>query len=75
VTAGLELLADPRSGSQLAAPGLREGDRLISIDGTEIGQYLDVQECCGGTRVGTNASLRFERWSGDTVDIVVFRVS
>ncbi len=72
--AGLELLMDPRSGSQLAAAGLREGDRLLSVDGTDVGRNSDVQAALRRHEVGEPATFRFERRGGDRLELIVRRV-
>jgi DNA-binding CsgD family transcriptional regulator len=64
----------PRSTSAAAAAGFQEGDRLESIDGTDITSYPQVQTTIKGHEMG--ASLRFTvRRRGKEHRIVVQRLA
>ncbi len=70
---GLTLLSPPRPGSQLAEAGLEEGDRILSVDGEEVGWNVDAQTALCRHEVGQEARLTVERRSGERTDVRVRR--
>lgn len=71
---GLTLLLPPRPGSQLAGAGLEEGDRVLAVDGEEVGSNTEMQAALRRHEVGHEARLEVERRSGERTDVIVRRV-
>ena len=74
VTEGLVLLGPPRPGSQLAEAGLREGDRVLAVDGDPVGRNADAQAALRRHEVGDEVRLDVERRDGERIEVVVRRV-
>jgi hypothetical protein len=74
-TAGLTLLSPPRPGSQLAEAGLEEGDRILAVDGEEVGENQDMQDGLRRHAVGEEARLEVERRTGERIELIVRRVA
>jgi PDZ domain len=72
---GLVLQSPPRPGSQLAGAGLRKGDRIVAVDGDEVGENADVQAALRRREVGQEARLGVERTTGERIEITVRRVA
>jgi hypothetical protein len=72
---GLLLQSPPRPGSQLAEAGLRQGDRVLAVDGDEVGENADVQAALRRREVGQEARLGVERPTGERIEITVRRVA
>jgi PDZ domain len=72
---GLLLQVPPRPGSQLAEAGLRQGDRVLTVDGDEVGENADVQAALRRREVGQKARLGVERPTGERIEITVRRVA
>ena len=72
---GLLLESPPRPGSQLAEAGLRPGDRILAVDGDEMGNNADVQAALRRREVGQDARLAVERPTGERIEITVRRVA
>jgi PDZ domain len=72
---GLLLQSPPRPGSQLADAGLRQGDRVLSVDGDEVGDNAEVQAALRRREVGEEARLGVERPTGERIEITVRRVA
>ena len=72
---GLLLQSAPRPGSQLAEAGLCQGDRVLAVDGDEVGENVDVQAALRRHEVGQEARLGVERPTGERIEITVRRVA
>lgn len=72
---GLLLQSPPRPGSQLSEAGLAQGDRVLSVDGDEVGENGDVQAALRRREVGQEARLAVERPTGERIEITVRRVA
>ena len=72
--AGLTMLTPPRPGSQLAEAGLEEGDRVLAVDGEEVGANQEMQDALCRAEVGGAVRLDVERRSGERTQLTVHRV-
>jgi len=70
----LTLLTPPRPGSQLAQAGFDEGDRILAVDGEEVGSNQEMQVALRRHEVGQEARLDVERRSGEKTQVIVRRV-
>jgi hypothetical protein len=71
---GLELRIPPRTESQLAAAGLRQGDRVMAIDGTAIHTNSELQQALQAHPLGELMNVRV-LLAGQRKVIQVARVS
>ena len=71
---GIELLVPPRAGSQLAAAGLQQGDRILTVDGEVVHAIPDLQRALRQHDIGDPAAVRVLR-AGESVELQVARVS
>ena len=71
---GLTMLTPPRPGSQLAEAGLKEGDRVMAVDGEEVGSNQEMQDALCRHEVGGEVHLDVERRSGERTQLTVQRV-
>lgn len=72
---GLLLQSPPRPGGQLPEAGLRQGDRVLAVDGLDLGTNVDAQSALRRREVGREARLRVERPTGERIEITVRRVA
>lgn len=72
--ASLALLTPPRPGSQLAAAGLVEGDRILAVDGAEVGSNREMQAALRRHEVGEEARLNVKHRGGEITEVIVRRV-
>lgn len=71
---GLSLLTPPRPDSQLAEAGLVEGDRIVTIDGVEVGSNAEVQAALRRRDIGQQVRLDVERETWAKLEATVRRV-
>lgn len=72
---GVDLRSPPRPGSQLAEAGIRQGDRILSVDDQEVSTNDDLQTALRRHQIGEEVRLRVERRAGEIVEIVARHVS
>jgi hypothetical protein len=71
---GIELRISPRPDSQLAKAGLREGDRIVAIDGAVVHDLGELQQALRGGAIGEPRTARVVRGDSET-EISIARVS
>jgi len=71
---GVELRSPPRPGSQLAAAGIKQHDRVVSVDGVAVHSLGDQQAALRRHPVGESALLSIRRSTGELVAVEVRRV-
>lgn len=72
---GVELRSPPRPGSQLAAAGIHEGDRILSVDGTQVHSNGDLQAALRAHEIGEIANLRISGSAGEHHAVAISHVS
>lgn len=72
---GIVLRTTPRPGSPLAEAGLREGDRILAVDGVDVRSNSEMQGALRARQIGEQVRLKIERASGEIADIRVTRPS
>jgi hypothetical protein len=72
---GIELRSPPRPGSQLAAAGIHEGDRILSVDGTQERSNPELQAALRHHQIGRIAWLRIRSSTGEHRAIEISHVS
>ncbi len=72
---GLLLLVPPRPGSELAAAGLGEGDRILTADDEPLGTNPDLQVVLRRHEIGEEVRLLVERRSGEQLRLTVRRIA
>jgi len=70
----VELRSPPRPGSQLAAAGIHERDRVLSVDGTRVRSNVELQAALRKHALGETAQLSVQRSSGELLDVPVKHV-
>ena len=70
----VELRSPPRPGSQLAAAGIHERDRVLSVDGTQVRSNAELQAALRKHALGETAQLSVQRSSGELLDVPVKHV-
>jgi hypothetical protein len=73
-TSGLILHSPPRSGSQLAAAGLGEGDLVLAVDGEEVGWNMEANAALRRHEPGEEARIEVMRRGGARTNLIVRRV-
>lgn len=72
---GVELRSPPRPGSQLAAAGIHEGDRIMSVDGTPVRSNPELQAALRKHQIGEMAQLRIRSSTGEQRTVAISHVS
>ena len=72
---GVELRSPPRPGSQLAAAGIREGDRILSVDGAQVRSNDELQAALRRRQLGETAQFLLERSTGEHIEVAISHVS
>jgi hypothetical protein len=72
---GVELRSPPRPGSQLAAAGIHERDRLLAVDGALVRSNAELQAALRTHPLGETARLSVQRSTGELVEVPVRHVS
>lgn len=72
---GVELRSPPRPGSQLAAAGIHERDRVLSVDGALVRSNAELQAALRTHPLGETAQLSVQRSTGELVEVPVRHVS
>ena len=72
---GVELRSPPRPGSQLAAAGIHEGDRILSVDGAQVRSNDELQGALRRHQLGETAQLLMERSTGEHIEVAISHVS
>ena len=62
------MVAEVRPGSPAAVPGIRPGDRFVSVDGTLVDSFADVQRLVGG-RAGDSMVFVLMR-DGEEIEVI-----
>lgn len=71
---GIELRIPPRRDSQLAEAGLREGDRIVAIDGDVVHDNRELQQALRQGEIGQPRTALVIR-GGSEIEIPIARVS
>lgn len=71
---GIELRIPPRRGSQLAEAGLREGDRIVAIDGDVVHDNRELQQALRQGEIGQPRTALVIRGGSET-EISIARIS
>jgi hypothetical protein len=71
---GVELRSPPRPGSQLAAAGIHERDRVLSVDGALVRSNAELQAALRAHSLGETAQLAVQRSTGELLEIPVRHV-
>lgn len=71
---GVSLLTPPRPDSQLSEAGLVAGDRIVAVDGVEVGSNAEVQAALRRRDIGEEVRLDVERETGARLEAAVRRV-
>jgi hypothetical protein len=71
---GIPLRSPPRPGSQLAAAGVRQWDRVVSVDDQAVRSPAELQTALRRHAIGEEVRLRIER-DGESQEIVVRHAS
>lgn len=72
---GVELRSPPRPGSQLATAGIHEGDRIVSVDGTQVRSNQELQAALRKHQLGEMAQLRIRSSTGESRAVGISHVS
>lgn len=72
---GVELRSPPRPGSQLAAAGIQEGDRIVSVDGTQVRSNEELQAALRKHQIGETAQLWIQRSTGELGTVAISHIS
>ena len=72
---GVELRSPPRPGSQLAAAGVHEGDRIVSVDGTPVSSNGELQAALRKHQIGETVQLRIRNTAGAHRAVAISHVS
>jgi PDZ domain-containing protein len=72
--AGFEI-TPPRTDSQLAAAGIKGGDRLVEIDGEPVTSFIEIQKAIRRHPIGEELSLRIDSGSGEVREVRARHVS
>jgi hypothetical protein len=72
---GVELRSPPRPGSQVAAAGISEGDRIMSVDGTQVRSNQELQAALRHRQLGEMAELRIRSSTGESRAVWISHVS
>ncbi len=75
ISDGVELRSPPRPGSQLAAAGIHEGDRIVSVDGTQVRSNQELQAALRSHQIGEMAQLRIMSSTGEHRAVAISHVS
>lgn len=71
---GVELRSPPRPGSQLAAAGIHERDRVLSVDGAVVRSNAELQAALRKHPLGETAQLSVQRSTGELVEVPIRHV-
>ncbi len=72
---GVELHSPPRPGSQLAAAGIHERDRVLSVDGAPVRSTAELQAALRTHPLRETAQLSVQRSTGELVEVPVRHIS
>jgi membrane-associated protease RseP (regulator of RpoE activity) len=72
---GVDLRSPPRPGSQLAAAGIHEGDRIVSVDGTQVHSNPELQAALRNHQIGEMAQLWIRSSTGEHRAVTIRHVS
>ena len=61
----------PRTGSEAAAAGLRDGDVVLTANDAEIGSYRELQGIVRESQPGGTIKLQVQRGSGEPVELEI----
>jgi hypothetical protein len=70
---GVELRSPPRPGSQLAAAGVHQHDRVLSVGGAPVRTNEQLQAALRRHSAGETAQLALQRSTGELVEVSVRR--
>jgi hypothetical protein len=71
---GITLRSPPRAGSQVAAAGVRQWDRVVAVDGEPVRSAPELQAALRRHSIGEEVRLRVER-DGESRELVVRHTS
>jgi S1-C subfamily serine protease len=71
---GIQLRSPPRAGSQLAAAGVQQWDRVVAVDDQAVRAPAELQTALRRHAIGEEVRLRIEH-DGDSREVVVRHAS